>query len=180
MKITRRLAATTLLSTVAASVLLAGCSSAPQIRHDQDPTADLRSYRNFAFFAPLSTDGPRFGSLLSGHLMRATRSQLEQRNYAYDDSAPDFAIDFRVDLAATPEYHANTSGGAWRLRGGSATIDTNYQLEGALHIAIVDVRRQSIVWHGVAANKLSDEVMRNPGPIVEQAVQQILAGLPAR
>jgi len=183
MKTNRRLSLAILVSTLAATALMTGCSTTqpqPQVRHDQDPTVDMKSYRSFAFFDPLSTDCPQFSSLLSARLKQATRTQLEQRNYVYDERNPELAIDFRVDLSSTPEYRATSAGGAWRMRGGSATIDTSYNLDGALHIAVVDLRRQAIVWHGVVANRLGEDAMKNPGPVVEQAVQQILAGVAAR
>ena len=67
--------------------ILIGCASGPSIRSDIDPQADFAQYRSFAFSNPLGTDKAGYTTILTDRLKAATRLQMEQRGYVYDEQA---------------------------------------------------------------------------------------------
>jgi hypothetical protein len=59
----------------------------------------------------------------------------------------------------------------------STDIETVDYKQGTLAIDLADTRRNALVWHGVAEGRLDAKAMEQPGPAIDAAVGQILAGL---
>lgn len=157
---------------------LAGCSSVPQVRTDQDPSADLRAYQTFGFHGFPATDGARYSAILTQRLKSATRAQMERRGYVYSEQSPQLLVNFVVRVADRQEVRATP--GRFGYRGfGGGTIDTDSYKQGTLRIDIVDAQRRALAWQGVAEGRLSEEAMQSPGPAVERAVAEIFARFPA-
>src|SRR5512138_3717151 len=88
---------------IAVVVLLAGCSSAPDVRVDKAPGAAISQYRTFAFYDTLATDRSNYTTLVSQHLKRSTRDELERHGYVYDDRNPDLKVNFNVRVTDRQE-----------------------------------------------------------------------------
>jgi len=169
---------------------LSACTSGPSIRVDQDPAANLTSYKTFGFFTPLATDQSGYSTLLTARLKDATRREFERRGYAYEESSPDLRVNFNLNVADKTEVRSSpsmTAGyGYYGYRGGMYgawngypyDVETTNYKEGTLSIDVVDAARKSLVWQGVAEGRISKKVMENPAPAIDAAVTQIMARFP--
>ena len=155
-----------------AAVALAGCASSPSLFRIQDPSADLHAYRTFAFLAPSSHP-----SIIERRLFDATRRQLEQRGYVFDDDVlvPDLLVSVRGGME---ERH-----GLRRAPGylpGSEGVETEDYREGRLGIDLIDSRRREVIWSGLAEGRLSDAMLRDTGAAADKAVAKIFEGFPIK
>src|SRR5215467_7971136 len=100
-------------------IVLAGCASTSVVRVDRDPGADLASYKTFAFFDQIETDGGRYSSLVSEHLKTSTRAELERLGYVYDERAPQLRVNFFLSVADRQEVHTTPAPSplGWRFYG---------------------------------------------------------------
>jgi hypothetical protein len=158
------------------------------MRVDKDPSVNLRAYKTFAFFEPAVRGGPlpslpfadpaargdaRYTTLQTRHLQRATREQMERQGYVYDDVHPDLRVnavlhvDEKFELRSTPGYVG--------LGGG---VESALYRQGTLSVDLVDVRRNALVWQGVAEGRVDTQAGKDPGPAIEAAVAEIFAGFP--
>jgi hypothetical protein len=163
---------------------LAGCATTADIVVDQDPSANLGSYRTFGFIDDVATDGDAsYSSLVTQHLKQATRVELERLGYVYDERAPDLRVNFFLNVAKRQEIRSMPISGApvgflgygpWRGYG----IETVQYKEGTLRIDLVDASRNSLVWQGVAEGKLRREALENPGRAVGAIVAEIFGRFP--
>ena len=51
---------------------------------------------------------------------------------------------------------------------------------GTANIDLVDAKRKTVVWEGIAEQELTDDVMRNPQPAVDNAVAKMFTQFPGR
>ena len=160
------------------ALLAAGCASSPEIRLDRNPTVDLHSFRSFAFFEPVSTDKSLYTTIISGRLKNATRSELERRNYVYDEKNPDLRVNFSLNVMDRQEIRSTPSGGFFASRLGLHDIDTVNYRQGTLSVDVVDAHKQALVWQGVAEGRISRKSVDNPGPAVDKVVGEMFTGFP--
>jgi len=163
-------------------LLLSGCASGPTIVADKAPEADLSTYKTFAFFDHVTTDNAAYSSILSSHLKRTTRTELERLGYVYDEADPQLRVNFflkvedRQEILSTP-----SSGGFYGYRfysWGGVAIDTVDYKAGTLSIDVVDADRNALVWHGLAEGRVRDEAIRNPGAAIGSVVAEIFSAFP--
>jgi hypothetical protein len=174
------------------ALCLGGCASGPSIRVDQDPAANLTTYKTFGFFTPLATDQAGYSTLLTARLKDSTRRELERRGYAYEESSPELRVNFNVNVAEKTEVRSSPSMsvgyGYYGYRGGMYgawngypyDVETTNYKQGTLTIDVVDAARKSLVWQGVAEGRISKKVMENPAPAIDAAVTQIFANFPSK
>lgn len=168
-------AAATTAATLAAA--LAGCTSAPQVRVDQDPGVDLKAYRTFAFHPQTTTALAGYSSLVDQRLKAATRSQMERRGYTYSEQAPQLLVNVVLRVADKQEIHGTP--GRFGYRGfGGGSLDTEHYKAGTLRIDVVDAGRRALAWQGVAEGRLGDDALQSPGPAVDKAVAEVFARWP--
>ena len=160
------------------ATLAVACSSKPQIRSDQDRSVDLRDYKTFAFFSPVATDRSRYTTLLSSHLKEATRAELARHNYAYSEIRPDLRINFYLKVVERRDLHSMPAGRTFRGYSRGTYVDVVDTRQGTLVIEMVDVRRNALVWQGIAEGQLDDKAINNPGPAIDAIVSQIFATYP--
>lgn len=162
------------------AVLLSACAtSGPKVnvRTDRDPTANISSYKTFGFYDQLLGDRARYSTIMSNRLRAATIEEMTRLGYTYDTRSPQLRINFfvqvqdRVDVRSTPAMGLRP----WAY---PRDIETVGYKAGTLRIDLVDARRSSSVWQGVAEGKLSQETLNNPGPAVDEAVRSIFRQLP--
>jgi hypothetical protein len=169
---------------------LSACTSGPSIRADADPTANLSSYKTFAFYEKVSTDKAAYTTLVSSRLKDATRRELEKRGYRYEQSNPQLLANFnlnvqnKTDVRSSPSmsagygYYGYRSGmyGTWG--GYPQDIETVHYQDGTLTIDLVDSSKQQLVWQGTAQGRIHKEAVENPGPAIDKVVSDIFAKFP--
>lgn len=174
-----------------ALLVIAGCSSGPTIRTDQDPSANFNAYRTYNFVNDVGTDRAGYSTLVTTHFKRAISREMESRGYRLDASNPDLLVNFftsmkdRVETRPAPDmmlgtgYYNSRLGvyTAWPLYRRN-TETTTYQV-GTASIDVVDAARKQLVWEGVAEGRLSEDTLANPGPSIDSAVKEIFAKYPA-
>jgi len=162
-----------------------GCAGGPDLRTDQDPTADLAGYRTFGFFDRMLTD-QSYSTITSARLKEATRTQLENLGYAYDEQNPDLRVNFylmvvdRQDVrsTATPVFHGY-SAARYAVWGGYPNdIETVNYKAGTLGVHLVDSRRNSLVWQGIAEGKLTGKALHDPAATVDAVITDLFREFP--
>jgi len=61
---------------------------------------------------------------------------------------------------------------------GLSSIETVTYREGTLTLDLVEARRKLLVWQATAEGTVSDEARKNPGPVIEAVVTEMMAPLP--
>ena len=159
------------------AVLMAACAaSGPKVRTDRDPTANLASYKTFAFYDQLLGDRARYSSVMSNRLRAATIAELTKRGYTYDTRAPQLRVNLFLQVANRQDVRSTPAMGLrpWIGR----DIETVGYKAGTLRIDLVDVVRNSSVWQGVAEGKIPEEALNNPGPVIDEVVRSIFRQFP--
>jgi hypothetical protein len=186
MRITRR---ATLTAVALFAALSAGCSSTPHVRVDKDPSADIRTPRTFAFFTQVATDKQPYTSLVTARLKQATRTQLERQGYTYTEENPDLRVNLflnmvdRTELRSSPSagrtfYFHRAGYGTWSAYPGD--LETVNYRQGTLAIDLVDAKRSTLIWQGIAEGRVSAKAMKDPGPAIDRAVAEIFADFPEK
>ncbi len=174
----------TLSSLVGVLVLtLAACAATPSVLVDRDPTADLTSYKTFAFFDRPETDGSRYSTILTQHLKQATRTELERLGYVYDEHSPELKANFFLNVEDRQELRSSpTTAGFLGPRGylgwGGYDLETVNYKAGTLRIDLVDTQRNALVWQGIAEGTVHSAALKNPGETLGRVVAEIFAGYP--
>lgn len=146
--------------------LLAACATGPRISAEADPRVDFSAYRTFAFYSPLAIEREGYASLVSGRMKAAARAEMEARGYRYSEEDPDLWLNINaymqqrtsVNTVPTVDYAYYYS---YRYRGYVAVPYWNDRTtvhrytEGTMNIDLVDVRRNALVWEGIAVGSVS-------------------------
>lgn len=162
-----------------AVVLLAGCTSVPDIRIDKAPAANLSQYRTFSFYDQLPTDRTNYTTLVSQRLKQSTREELERHGYQYSEQNPDLKVNFNVRVTERQELRSYPSnGGIFIRRAGLNDIDVVNYRQGTVSIDLVDNHMKSLVWQGIADGRVDDKMIEQPGKAIDTVVKQIFIGFP--
>jgi len=170
-----------------ALLVVAGCASGPQIRVDQDPTADLTAYKSFGFFDQLGTDSAQYTTIVTSRLKQATREQMERRGFTYTEDSPDLRLNFFVNVEERQEVRSTPDiGGFYGYRRGRYgtwlgypyNVDTINYRQGTLSVDVVDAKKNALVWQGVAEGRVTEQMRKNPGPAIDGAVAEIFSRFP--
>lgn len=160
-------------------VLLAGCASAPDIRIDKAPAANLSQYRTFSFYDQLPTDRSNYTTLVSQRLKQSTREALERHGYQFSEQNPDLKVNFNVRITDRQELRSYpTSGGIFIRRAGLNDVDVVNYRQGTVSIDLVDNHMKSLVWQGIADGRVDDRMIDEPGKAIDSVVKQIFIGFP--
>ena len=165
--------------------ILVGCASGPNIRSDIDPQADFAQYRSFAFANPLGTDKAGYTTILTGRLKAATRLQMEQRGYVYDEQTPNLLVNFLTQISNKSEYvppppmpwGANYYGyrmgfyGPWA--GYQFPPEVIQYTQGVLNIDLIDAKKKQMVWEGVATTVINDIEQASSEAVIAPLVADI-------
>src|SRR4051794_14634045 len=164
-------------------LFMSGCASGPQIRVDMDSRANMKAYKTFAFFEPVSTDAASYSSLVSARLKAATRAQLERNGYTYSTTEPELLVNFYLKIVKKQELRS--SGGYYGYRSGYYGTWTGYPYvetidykEGTLSVDLVDAKQKQLVWQGIAEGEVSEASQQNPGPAIDDVVAKIFSNFP--
>ena len=180
----KRLSACALLGLL----VLAGCASGPTIRSNVDPGVDFSRFRTFGFFEPLATDREGYQSLVSQQLVSSAERELVARGLTRSDTNPDLLINFSANLdqrLRVRQTPATSAGGMHRHRRGFYNTWPGYQrteireyTQGTLGIDVVDPARRQLIWEGVAISRVTQSTTDNLGPVLNDAVVDILRDFP--
>jgi len=176
------------LVAAAALAVMAGCTSPAKIFINENPAADIASYKTYNYQSRLGTDErDGYRSILSNYLIAATDKALQTRGYARSDD-PDMIVNFfvateeKVRTTSTPSApmpmgYYGYRGGYYGAYGGYNTYETRVTqyTEGTLNIDLVDADKKELAWEGVTVGKITDEVRENLELVVNTAVADVLA-----
>ena len=168
-----------------AAALLAACTTGPEIRRDINPAASFASYKTFGYFSPLATDKAGYESVFTSRLKDTTRRAMESKGYVYSETNPDLLLNFFANVQEKQEIRSSPFGmGYYGYRRGYyggyglSSIETVTYREGTLTLDLVEARRKLLVWQATAEGTVSDEARKNPGPVIEAVVTEMMAPLP--
>jgi Domain of unknown function (DUF4136) len=170
---TRRAAGLTVLAAIAA--LAAGCATRPEVRTDQEPGSDLKAYQTFAFY---ESGSPAYMSLLEKHLRHATRTQLEHRQYRYDEHNPDLRVNYALHVIDRQEVRSVSSAHLRYPTWGHGGVETIDYKQGALAIDLVDAKRNALVWRAVAEGRLDLMALDQPQSAIDATVVELFSRFP--
>jgi hypothetical protein len=68
--------------------------------------------------------------------------------------------------------------GSYDYIGFGGAVDSAYYRQGTLSVDLVDVRRNALVWQGVAEGRVDTPAANDPGSAIEAAITEIFAGFP--
>jgi hypothetical protein len=179
----------TLATALAAAALGAGCASKPEVRHDRDQLADFSAYKTFAFQethvpasgAPAAPGmlGTPYTTLHEARLRQAAVRELERQGLTQVVQGADLRVHVALKVVQRQELHTSpgTRSVGFGYRGWSTTrLDTVDVRQGTLVVDLVDVRRNALVWRGVAEGTVEDADAQNPGAAIERAMTDVFAG----
>lgn len=172
--------------------LLSACATGPRISSDFDPRADFSAYRTFAFYSPLAIEREGYASLVSGRMKAAARAEMEARGYCYSESDPDLWLNInaymqpRTDVSTIPDvdyayYYSYRHRGYLAVPYWHDRTTVHRYTEGTMNIDLVDVRRNALVWEGIAVGRVArrqDPAARDAA--IDSAIADIFAAYPHR
>jgi hypothetical protein len=171
--------------------LISACTSGPATRSDYDRSANFAGYQTYGFVTPLGTDRGGNSTIISGHFKTAISREMEARGYRLANSNPNLLVNVntssseRTDVQSTPSasmgmgYYGYRGGmySSWPMYGNDVTT-THYKV-GTANIDVVDAARKQLVWEGIAEARLTDKMLKNPGPAIDGVVAEMFLKYPA-
>lgn len=167
-------------------IALAGCAgSSTHIVASHDPVTDFSQYRTYTFAEPLSVDRNGVRTSLSMELVAATARVLQERGLQLVSSSPDLRIDFSLAQSsvgsANTFAHTHGSMNTWngyRTQSATARHMASQIVNGTLIIDVVDIRRGTLVFEGLAESRITESMRENLTETVNAAVVDIFSEMP--
>ena len=183
-----------LVLSLALLALLAGCATGPTLRSKTDPGADFSQYRTFGWPEEFGTDRGGYSTFITEHFRAATRREMEARGYRYVEQDPDLVVNFYTRIQERTDTYARSTpapmmgAGYYGYRFGLYTawpvyateVDTVHYQVGTANIDVVDARKRQLIWEGVAEGRLSEQVLRDPKPAIDNVVTELFLKFPGR
>ena len=172
-----------------AAVMLAGCETGPQIRSVSEPGANLASYRTYSFVAQPGTNRGGNVTPLTTFFQTAITREMNARGFQHVESGGDLLVNFnarvteKADIQSTPGPGPYYGYGYYGYRGGmyaGPEVQTVRYKVGTANIDVVDAKRKVVVWEGIAEQELTDQVMQNPQPAIDNVVTKMFTQFPGR
>lgn len=173
-------------------LLVTSCAPQLAVRSDTDPSADFSRYHTWNFFDQLGVEGGN-NSAIYGELFReAISREMGARGYRLSDH-PDLLVNVSMrgdDKVKMRSYAAPYMSGYYYGQphygasgvGIGAGVSTRASMvtEASVFIDLVDAGRHKMVWQGVAATEVTDEVAARLEDSVHSAVNAIFDQYPYR
>ena len=174
------------------SLAMTACSSAPQIRTDEDPAANFSGYTTWNFFDPLGIEGGYNSPVYGEHFRAAITREMNNRGYR-QSADPDLFINvtFRTDdKVKMKSYTSPYMSGSYYHRPGGPYHGSSlgvgvgsYQratevTEASAFIDMVDNATDRLVWQGVAVTEANDKTAQNLRETIFTAVESVFAQYP--
>jgi hypothetical protein len=178
------------LSLIALAALMpTACETGPQIRSVSEPGANLASYRTYSFAAQPGTNRNGNVTPLTTFFETAITREMTARGFQRVESGGDLLVNFnarvseKADIQSTPGPGPYYGYGYYGYRGGlyaGPEVQTVRYKVGTANIDLVDAKRKVVVWEGIAEQELSDQIMQNPQPAIDNVVAKMFAQFPGR
>jgi hypothetical protein len=164
--------------------LLAGTSSAQQVKTDYDRSANFGQYKTYSW-KQVKTKDP----LSVDRIKNAVNTALAAKGWTQVNSGGDVSV---VAMEMTQNQQTlNTYydgfGGGWRWRGfgglGEATTTTETYKVGTLVVDLFDAKTKQLIWRGDSSDTLSNNSNKNIQNLdkdVEKMFKQFPAGSPKK
>ncbi len=149
-----------LLLLALSALLLAACSSGPNIKADYDPSVDFSQYQTFNFYNPMGIENPNYSSIIGQMFRDAITREMEKRGYTLSDD-PDLMMNVSAileDKTKVTTYNDPMYGGYYGYRRGyydpwygygyGTSTHVSQYTEGTVNIDMVDARAKRMVWEG--------------------------------
>jgi hypothetical protein len=171
------------------ALMLAACETGPQIRSVSEPGANLASYRTYSFAAQPGTNRNGNVTPLTTFFETAITREMTARGFQRVESGGDLLVNFnarvseKADIQSTPGPGPYYGYGYYGYRGGlyaGPEVQTVRYKVGTANIDLVDAKRKVVVWEGIAEQELSDQIMQNPQPAIDNVVAKMFAQFPGR
>ena len=172
-----------------AALLLAGCETGPQVRSVAEPGANLSVYHTYSFVAEPGTNRGGNVTPLTTFFESAITREMNARGFQRVESGGDLLVNFnarvteKADIQSTPGPGPYYGYGYYGYRGslyaGPEVQTVRYKV-GTANIDVVDAKRKVVVWEGIAEQELTDQVMQNPQPAIDNVVTKMFAQFPGR
>jgi hypothetical protein len=167
---------------VGAMLLIGACASSPDTFSHRDPSVDFSQYKTYGFLPKLSTDRANYESLVSNFLKVAVSQQMDRRGLTYAEK-PDVLVNFYINTEEKIRSRSvPTMGGYYGYRdpfydpwggyGGYETKIDQYTV-GTLHIDVVDVSTNRLVWEGGVSGRVTEKAVRELETSIDKAVKAI-------
>jgi hypothetical protein len=180
------------MTSVVASLLLAGCSPSVKVRSDADPSVNMSEYQTYDFFSQMGVEGESYSNLVGQHFRDAISTQMESRGYQKSET-PQLQINVsigaeekvRVDTYQDPYLYGGYygrpgygyMGSPWGYPGATQTTVRQYT-EANVYIDMVDAGQHKMIWQGVATFTLTDKMQEQLRESVNNTVSKIFAEYP--
>jgi len=172
---------------VAAALAVLGACSTLKVNTDWNTTIDFTQYKTFNF----KEDTLPYSTFTQQRLRSTIESTLLSKGVARSETNPDLILVYRVNLSTQTQYTTVSSGGygygpawggygAYGGYGGVGVSQTTAQEipYGALTIALVDPKLNSLVWRGQANAQIGDT--ESNAQLVQDAIAQLFAQFPPK
>ena len=167
--------------------VLAACATTPRPITNSDPTVDFTRYETFGFIDNPATNRGSYESLATSFLKAAIAQEMDKRGLSYAED-PDLIVNFYVhtkekirsrNVPSSSVYYGwrDPFYDTWGGYGGYETRIDQYT-EGTLNIDVVDARRNTLVWEGSVAGRITEEVIANLEKSIDRGVRIILSEFP--
>ena len=173
-------------SFVLVTIVLSGCATTgTRVVTNIDPDVDFGRFDTFQFASPLSTDPGGQRSSISVQLIAATTRELQARGLQPVSSGADLRIDFFAAQGnsmpsggftlATSHNHSGLS--TWRTYNMRRTAAYGIT-EGVVVVDIIEVRRNALVFEGMAEARVTEAMRDNFSESVGDAIAGIFEAYP--
>jgi hypothetical protein len=170
------------IAALAFVAILSGCASGPATHVVTAPEANLHAYRTFGFYEPAGAGRRGYSTITDDRLRKATREQLQRLGYTYVENNPDLRVNILLKVEDRQEIRSTpASVGRFAYRGWVPyAVETVHYREGTLAIDLVDAKRNSMVWRGVAGDRITKSDMKNSGETIDAVVRELFAAFPRK
>jgi len=167
---------------LAASCLLAGCTSAPApVQSMQDSQADFGSFKSFGW---KNTEDTTY--ILDNDIRAAIASELKAKGYAEAaaGATPDILLHYEThagEKAKQNKFRFGIGVGGAGSNGavgvGTSTPSHSIVREGTLVLSVIDPHRNAEVWNGRVSREIASQGRPSP-ELIQSAVAELLKGFP--
>lgn len=181
-----------ILTAVAASIVIAGCSTAPKVTSQTMPRADLGEYRTYGWVDRLGTNFDGDETRMTRRFKASVGREMDALGYRYVEDNPDLRVNFFVNAREEQDVYTRATPTAptsyYDYRYGMYTAWPTYRITvqdvdyavGTVTIDVIDASKNQLLWEGRLEGRLTQRALVNPGAAVSDSVRDIFVRFPTR
>src|SRR5260370_11173354 len=172
------------LSTLAlACAIVTACEYVPKVRSNVDPSANLASYKTYAFVPQPGTNGGGYSTPLTTYFEPAVSRERDARGYQKAEASPDLLVNFNTNVQEKADIQSTLGPGVgyYGYRAGlyaGGNIETVRYKVGTVNIDVADASKKKLLWEGVAEGELTSDVMKDLQGAVNRIVVRMFTQFP--